>query len=126
MNDDIVSTTSPLLGLTGGARHDQSSTRSRPILSDGRSLPNIDREEKPLSSHWLYDRHAAAQNSRSFGTKDARRISEDGELLRFPLNGTTRPEGCHRDWDDKLKTTDAEFQEWSWGGGHAEMATPKR
>jgi hypothetical protein len=91
---------------------------------------NIDREEKPLSpAHWIYDRWLQRKQSELREQKMAALpISEDDrELLRFPLNpNNSGQKAAYRDWDDKLKTTDAEFQEWLGQAGRAEMTKLKK
>ncbi|HKA01983.1 MAG TPA: DUF1553 domain-containing protein, partial [Candidatus Solibacter sp.] len=55
-------------------------------------------------------------------------ISEDDrELLRFPLNpNNSGQKAAYRDWDGKLKTSQAEFAEWVGETGRAEIAKLKQ
>jgi hypothetical protein len=133
--DDIVSSTSvAMLGLTAGCArchdHKFDPIPTRDYYRMDAVFRNIDREEKPLSpAHWLYDRWLQSKQSRLREQKMAALpISEDDrELLRFPLNpNNSGQKAAYRDWDDKLKTTDAEFQQWLGEAGRTEMAKLKQ
>jgi hypothetical protein len=133
--DDIVSTTSvAMLGLTAGCArchdHKFDPIPTRDYYRMDAVFRNIDREEKPLSpAHWVYDRWLQQKKSQLREQKMAALpISEDDrELLRFPLNpNNSGQKAAYRDWDDKLKTTDAEFQEWLGEAGRAELAKLKQ
>ena len=133
--DDIVSTTSvAMLGLTAGCArchdHKFDPIPTRDYYRLDAVFRNIDREEKPLSpAHWRYDRWVQRKQSQLREQKMAALpISEDDrELLRFPLNpNNSGQKAAYRDWDDKLKTTDAEFREWLGEAGRAQLAVLKQ
>ena len=133
--DDIVSTASvAMLGMTVGCArchdHKFDPIPTRDYYRMDAVFRNIDREEKPLSpAHYLYDRWLQQKQAQLREQKMAALpISEDDrELLRFPLNpNNSGQKAAYRDWDDKLKTTDAEFRAWLGPAGRAEMAKLKK